>query len=307
MIHHYDIHGLTLETDFPLHEPDAPARPADLAVSSRPPRPIPVDPAAGELLALRRSGGTDYSVTRAAGVLIRFHGACDFQLTHELASCALTCAPSLSKEHAGLLLTGPVLSFLLVLRGQAVLHASAVAYANNVIAFAGPSGVGKSTLAALCCAAGARLVADDVLRTTFSGEDAWCYRGSARIRLRDGARSLADVLGPASPTVDGRSTVSPPRYGDSKSRLRAIVLPEVDRGARSPYVRRVTGAQGLADLLACQRVAGWNQPDIVRADFGRLAALAKRVPLLRARIPWPPQDPCLGEAVLSSVLEALEA
>lgn len=57
---------------------------------------------------------------------------------------------------------GPSLAVLLQQRGRLVLHASAVAVAEGAVAFVGERGVGKSTTAAVMCARGHRLVADDV-------------------------------------------------------------------------------------------------------------------------------------------------
>lgn len=79
-------------------------------------------------------------------------------------------------------LLGPVLSFLLALRGEFVLHGSAVrggatksgttqlpterSAATGAVAFIGPSGAGKSTLAAAFAARGRAGVSDDLLVLT---------------------------------------------------------------------------------------------------------------------------------------------
>lgn len=52
---------------------------------------------------------------------------------------------------------------LLALRGQVVLHASAVAIGERVLAFAGPSGAGKTTTARAAVHAGATAVSEDLL------------------------------------------------------------------------------------------------------------------------------------------------
>lgn len=52
---------------------------------------------------------------------------------------------------------------LLYQRGVTVLHASAVSDGSRAIAFCGPTGIGKSTLAAALCSAGCGFVSDDVL------------------------------------------------------------------------------------------------------------------------------------------------
>ncbi|MBU0724725.1 MAG: HPr kinase [Alphaproteobacteria bacterium] len=61
-----------------------------------------------------------------------------------------------------LFLLGSVLGFLCHQRGLLPLHASCVEFEGRVIAFAGQSGAGKSTIAALLLSQGARLLSDDI-------------------------------------------------------------------------------------------------------------------------------------------------
>jgi hypothetical protein len=61
-----------------------------------------------------------------------------------------------------LFLLGSVLGFLCHQRGLLPLHASCVSFQGQVFVFAGPSGTGKSTMAALLLEKGARLLSDDV-------------------------------------------------------------------------------------------------------------------------------------------------
>lgn len=71
-------------------------------------------------------------------------------------------------EELSWFLVGPVLSFLLAVRGAAVFHASAVRFAGAdgqgvAAAFIGPSGAGKSTLVAAFAGRGRPGVSDDLL------------------------------------------------------------------------------------------------------------------------------------------------
>lgn len=81
-------------------------------------------------------------------------------------------------------LLGWVTALICYQRGSLVLHASAVAFGDLVIAIAGKAGEGKSTLAAHCVEAGGRLMADDLLRVSIGTKsDILAYPGLAQFRL----------------------------------------------------------------------------------------------------------------------------
>ena len=71
-------------------------------------------------------------------------------------------APGVEARVLRLSILGPAFGLLLHQRGRFVLHASAVASGGGVLAFAGGSGWGKSTLAAALHARGCPIVADDL-------------------------------------------------------------------------------------------------------------------------------------------------
>src|SRR2546429_642560 len=75
-------------------------------------------------------------------------------------------------------LCGPVWATLCHQRGLLPLHASAILTDGRITAFAGRSGVGKSTTAALMHSLNYQLFADDILPITFdknSEPGAWPY------------------------------------------------------------------------------------------------------------------------------------
>ncbi|MCW6035889.1 hypothetical protein K4A83_06335 [Spirulina subsalsa FACHB-351] len=77
-----------------------------------------------------------------------------------------TWQPPLTLEDAATYLLGPILGFILRLKGLICLHASAVAIGNQAIAFLGSSGAGKSTTAAAFAQQGYPILADDVVVLT---------------------------------------------------------------------------------------------------------------------------------------------
>lgn len=75
------------------------------------------------------------------------------------------------------------LSTCMTLRGEECLHATVVAFAGRTFGLLGPSGIGKSTLAAFLISQGARLVTDDILRTAFADGRVMAYPGPYRLKL----------------------------------------------------------------------------------------------------------------------------
>jgi hypothetical protein len=82
----------------------------------------------------------------------------------------IRCEPLAHPDLFRLPLLEPVMAVLLHQRGHLLLHASAVARGDQVWAFLGNTGLGKSTLAAALCAQGYSFVADDIVAIRFDPE-----------------------------------------------------------------------------------------------------------------------------------------
>jgi hypothetical protein len=90
-------------------------------------------------------------------------------------------------------IVGPLLGVILTQRGRFVLHASSVVIDGRAVAFAGPSGRGKSTLTAALARAGHPLVADDITVIDTSGPEPYVLPGFARVKLwPDSANMLGE-------------------------------------------------------------------------------------------------------------------
>jgi serine kinase of HPr protein (carbohydrate metabolism regulator) len=77
---------------------------------------------------------------------------------------------------------GTTFAALLYQRGEQLLHGSAVGFHGRVIVLCGPSGRGKSTLAAALCALGGRPVCDDLSRLVLG--DRWSvFPDGRRLKL----------------------------------------------------------------------------------------------------------------------------
>ena len=89
----------------------------------------------------------------------------------------------LELEDAALYLLGPILGFMLRLRGITCLHAGGVVVKGKALALLGPSGVGKSTLTASFAAAGYPVLTDDIMVLRIEDRVIQAAPGYGRIRL----------------------------------------------------------------------------------------------------------------------------
>jgi hypothetical protein len=119
----------------------------------------------------------------ASGYILRFHQLADFHISID--GKHIDCYPFYHVETHTIrhLLLDNVLPHTLNLRGQIVLHASAVVTDTGAIAFLAPSGTGKSTLAAAFAQHGISLLADDSVVIERRAEHFWALPSYPSIRL----------------------------------------------------------------------------------------------------------------------------
>jgi len=89
----------------------------------------------------------------------------------------------LTLEDTATYLLGPVLGFVLVLRGIVCLHAATIDVGGQAIALVGESGAGKSTTAAAFAQLGYPVLGDDVLALVQQGKDFMAQPAYPHIRL----------------------------------------------------------------------------------------------------------------------------
>ncbi|PSB55399.1 hypothetical protein [Chamaesiphon polymorphus] len=122
-----------------------------------------------------------------------------------------TWPDDLTLEDTATYLLGPILGFILRLRGTVCLHASAIAIADRVVVLVGAAGAGKSTTAAAFAQRGYPILSDDVVPLIDCGETFLVQSAYPRIRLWDNSVTAlyGDVnalprLVPTHPTWDKR-------------------------------------------------------------------------------------------------------
>lgn len=115
------------------------------------PRELPGTVQTAPLVQVNDAGWVRYTVRNIATFLVKDGRDITIDTPH-----------SPTTPDIALFLLGSVFGFLCHQRGLLPLHASCVAFGERAIAFAGASGMGKSTISACLLAQGAQLVSDDV-------------------------------------------------------------------------------------------------------------------------------------------------
>lgn len=98
-----------------------------------------------------------------AGYLVRFPNVADFEISSDASAIVCRPAVTVADDAWSDAYWNQVLPLALSRRGKLVFHASCVEIGDCAVAFVGPSGRGKSTLAASFAAAGGRFLGDDGL------------------------------------------------------------------------------------------------------------------------------------------------
>jgi len=161
---------------------------------------------------------------------------------------------------------------LLAMRGDLVLHASAVAVEGRAVLFCGPTGRGKSTLALALGEAGHGVLGEDGMAIDLEPEEPIAYPGARGVRVRsldaEGGRRT-DLAADPAPSEPPPCPVA------------AVVLLG-ERGA-AIAIESLPAARALA-LLTPNLVHSGGRAAIAAA-FGRLAQLLHTVPAFRASLP----------------------
>ena len=236
------------------------------------------------------------------GFVLTLHGVGSFAFASSLESVICYPDPACDADLIlPVLLTGMIPAFLMYLRGEVLLHASAVVFDGLTTAILGLSGMGKSTLAALWCDRGALLVTDDLLRLDLVQDRPHWVGGSKEIRLRRNpfTESPDRFAGfPTRLTGDGRMALAFPSVNRASGPLDAVIVPHLDRGASAVSIERLTGAAVFNALARYPRLPGWRDPSVLRRQFLVLSELSSRIPVFHSVVPW-------GESYYPEVVDEL--
>ncbi len=196
---------------------------------------------------------------------------------------------------------GPVLGFVLRLRGVISLHASAVAVDGRALLLMGPGGSGKSTTAAAFARRGQGILADDVSAIDDGGTEFRIQPAYPHLRLWAGSVEMlfgsADVLPRITPNwnkFDCRLNEFGMRFQEHPLALGAIyLLGERSAGPRALSIEQPDGREAMMALTANSYVNYALTPEMRMAEFDFIGRLLKSVPVRRV---LPHADPArLGD------------
>jgi hypothetical protein len=139
-------------------------------------------------------------------------------------------------------------------RGILPLHASAIVTGKGITAFAGHSGAGKSTTAALLTSLGYELIADDILPVSFNENSipgAWPYLRRFKLHHDPIIKFGLTPTEMVSENIDNdKYFVHPKHAGDDKwRRLERLYLLENDVTDSRVPIERITGADAVRALV----------------------------------------------------------
>ena len=187
-------------------------------------------------------------------------------------------------------LLGPVMGFVLRLRGVTPLHASAVGVGGRALALLGQRRAGKSTTAAAFAAAGFAVLADDVAAVDESA-GAFCVRaGYPHLRLWPEAVEILygrrDALRPITPNWDKRDLEleddSGLTFQNASLPLRAIYVLGARRDdERAPFIETMTTRESFMTLTANTYVNYALDQRMRSEEFGMIGRIVASVPVCR--------------------------
>lgn len=241
-MHRYRAFGLTIGSDVRLDE---------LTSEERGDRPV-------DLRIVRRDLGESipplghyakFDFEDPAGILMMWPGAAAVRIVGP-DHVEIQPYPDAPERYLAFPLLGPVMGWMLHMRGLFVLHASAVVRKGHAIAFLGDKGAGKSTTASAFLREGAELLTDDLLAADCEGAAPRLLPAFAQLKL-NADQPMVDV--------PGGTTIPLVMKGFEKRQVRLTRMHQepiesgcffvLERGGARPSIDWLSPAEALASLI----------------------------------------------------------
>jgi hypothetical protein len=214
---------------------------------------------------------------------------------------------TLTLADAAVYLLGPVLGLVLRLRGITCLHASAVAFGDYAVGFAGRAGAGKSTTAAALGRRGHAILSDDIVAVEprdgeFFVLPAHPYLGlwPESVEMLYGGQKK--IPGFASTWDKGRLSLSDHdlQFQERALPLKAVfLLAERTSDPAAPFLETASSRDGLIELIGNSYGTNLLEKEMRAGEFELLGGLVAQVPAWRVH-------PSTDRAKLSALCDLIE-
>ncbi len=190
---------------------------------------------------------------------------------------------SSTPEDMATYLLGPILAFIVRLRGALALHAGAVVLDDHALLITGVAGAGKSTTAAAFLGRGASLLSDDVSVIDCQGDTPHVFPGYPRVRLWDDSAAALygspEALPLLTPTWSKRFVDARRQFATGSVPIRAIVV-LAPRHDAPPHTRPLAGHEAAMALLVRTSMTHLLTPEQRKAELDQVTRVAERVPII---------------------------
>jgi hypothetical protein len=222
--------------------------------------------------------------------VFRFPGLADFEVPHAGHAVACRPVPGTDERTCRHIFVNQVVPVLRSSRGELVFHASAAEVPGGAVAFLGPSGRGKSTIATSFARSVSAFLCDDAMMLEEDEMGFIVVPGEPRLRLwQDSASALAIDGGALRPAASYTAKLSfeadeATRTCQSPRRLlRAYFLG--DSIVESPRVRALPAATAAMEWVRHSFVLPNGDTRVLAAHFDAVSRLASRVAAFRLDYP----------------------
>jgi hypothetical protein len=197
------------------------------------------------------------------------------------------------------LLMSPSIGALATLSGRMVLHGSAVELDGEATILLAEAGGGKSSVTALLCNGGARILSEDVsVLTSSEGSVIRCFSGVHELRLRNTNLWLADLPGFSRPSThaDGRVVLRPEPTAQTDCPVKTITVVRLDRSAQKISIDTIPAAKAVAWLMLFQRTPIVPTHPLAVQMFDQAVRIASQVQMAMLTVPWSEHHRTVGLA-----------
>jgi hypothetical protein len=237
-----------------------------------------------------------YRLSPSGMVAFRYGDGTEFFIAPRGDHIWTTWQPPYTVADMATYLLGPILGYVLRLRGTVALHASAVAVDGRAIAFVGGAGAGKSTTAARFALKGFSILADDVSAIDHAGNAFSVRPAYPHLRLwpasNDSLNGIVEALRPITPNWDKRDF--PLReyraFNASPLPLAAVyILGDRQDAHGAPRVEPLSPREGFITLVGNTYGNTLLDASMRAHEFEVLTEMSNRVPIRRVTPHGSPQ------------------